>query len=117
MIFYEGFHTWEQAELALKETPGPSYVIGAQLIGTRPLADLTAMGQAIEAVPFVLPGVHEVWRLLLDIKEAGDGRPFAAYVKKMGEANGTPYEIGWGDRARPALSRLRHRRGGKVPAG
>ena len=29
-IFYEGFHTWEQAELALKETPGPNYVMGAQ---------------------------------------------------------------------------------------
>jgi methylisocitrate lyase len=108
VIFYEGFHTWEQAELALKETPGSSYVIGAQLIGTRPLADLTAMGQAIEAVPFVLPGVHEVWRLLLDIKEAGDGRPFAAYVKKMGEANGTPYEIGWGDRlGRPSADYVR----------
>jgi len=66
------------------------------------------MGQAIEAVPFVLPGVHEVWRLLLDIKEAGDGRPFAAYVKKMGEANGTPYEIGWGDRlGRPSADYVR----------
>ena len=97
-IFFEGPHTWEQAELALKETPGSNYVIGAKLIGQRSLAELTAMGQAIEAVPFILPGIHEVWRLLMEIKEAGDGTPFAAYVEKMNEAKGTAYDFGWGDR-------------------
>ncbi|MEU1981914.1 isocitrate lyase/PEP mutase family protein [Nocardia sp. NPDC019395] len=98
VIFFEGFHTWEQAELALKETPGSNYVMGADLIGRRPLHELTAVGQSIEAVPFVLPGVHEVWRLLLDIKEAGDATPFAAYVEKMNEAKGTAYDFGWGAR-------------------
>lgn len=102
-IFFEGPHTWEDAETALRECPGPSYVIGAQLIGRRTLPELTAIGQAIEAVPFVLPGIHEVWRLLLDIKEAGDGTPFVKYLEKMGEAKGTAYDFGWGDRlGRPA---------------
>ncbi|KXX59611.1 isocitrate lyase/PEP mutase family protein [Rhodococcus sp. LB1] len=108
VIFFEGPHTWEEAELALKETPGSNYVIGAQLIGRRTLAELTAMGQAIEAVPFVLPGIHEVWKLLLDIKEAGDGTPFVAYLEKMNEAKGTAYELGWGDRlGRPSADYVR----------
>ena len=69
------------------------------------------MGQSIEAVPFVLPGVHEVWRLLLDIKEAGDGTPFAAYVEKMDEAKGTAYDFGWGARlGRPSADYVRGRR-------
>lgn len=97
VIFYEGLHTWEQAEIALKETPGPAYVIPKpSLIGQRSLADQTAMGQAIEIVPFVLPGIHEVWKLLVDIKEAGEGAPFAEYLKSMEPDAGTKYDIGWG---------------------
>ena len=95
-IFFEGAPNYEQAQLALKETPGPSYVMGYNLLGQKSLAELTEMGQAIEAVPFVLPGIHEVWRLLLDIKETGDGTPLGAYLEKMAEAKGTPYDIGWG---------------------
>lgn len=97
VIFYEGLQTWEQAELALKETPGPSYVIPSpNLLGQKTLTELTAMGQAIEIAPFVLPGIHEVWRLLLDIKQAGDTTPFAEYLAKMSEVKGTEYDLGWG---------------------
>lgn len=97
VIFYEGLHTWEQAELALKETPGPAYVIPKpNLIGQRTRAELTAMGQAIDIVPFVLPGIREVWRLLLEIKESGDGRPFAEYLKKLETDDDTDLDIGWG---------------------
>jgi methylisocitrate lyase len=117
VIFYEGLHTWEQAELALKETPGSNYVIGPTLMGQRPLAELTAMGQAVEAVPFVMPGIHEVWRLLLDIKEAGDGSPFAAYMDKMNEAKGTPYYLGWGERlGLPSQEYVRHTEEKYLPA-
>jgi methylisocitrate lyase len=103
VIFYEGLHTWKQAELALRETPGSNYVIPTpSIIGQRSIADLTAMGQAIEVVPFVLPGIHEVWRLLVDIKEAGNGAPFAQYLERMSQAEGV-YDIGWGRQfARPS---------------
>lgn len=108
VIFFEGFHTWEQAELALKETPGSNYVMGANLIGKRPLSELSAVGQAIEAVPFVLPGIHEVWRLLQDIKKAGDATPFSAYVEKMNQDSGTEYDFGWGARlGRPPADYVR----------
>ncbi|MBB3082514.1 methylisocitrate lyase [Geodermatophilus sabuli] len=116
-IFFEGFHTWEQADLALKETPGPSYVMAYNLIGNRSLAELTAAGQAIDAVPFVLPGVHEVWRLLLDIKEAGDGTPLGAYIQHMNEAKGTAYDLGWGSQlGRPSADYVRETEEKYLPA-
>lgn len=93
VIFFEGFHTWEQAELALKETPGPAYAIGVPMIGRKSVAEMTAIGQAIQPVPFVLPGIKEVWRLLMQVKESGEATPIAEYIDGMTEdANG----IGWG---------------------
>lgn len=117
VIFFEGFHTWEQADLALKETPGPCYVMGFNLVGNRTLAELTAAGQAIDAVPFVLPGVHEVWRLLLDVKEAGDGTPLGAYLKRMDEAKGTAYDLAWGQTlGRPSAEYVRETEEKYLPA-
>ncbi|MFB7558485.1 isocitrate lyase/PEP mutase family protein [Streptomyces brevispora] len=96
VIFFEGMHTWEQAELALKETPGPAYAVSVGMIGRRTVAEMTALGQAIQPVPFVLPGIHEVWRLLADVKESGEATPFAAYLDRMGADAGTHYDVGWG---------------------
>jgi methylisocitrate lyase len=96
VIFYEGFHTWEQAELALKETPGPAYAVGAGMIGRKTVAEMTALGQAIQPVPFVLPGIREVWRLLTEVKETGEATPFAEYLDRLNEESGTKYDIGWG---------------------
>ena len=107
VIFYEGFHTVGAGRAGAERDTRIELRDRGTTHRARPLAELTAMGQAIEAVPFVLPGVHEVWRLLLDIKEAGDGTPFAAYVEKMSEAKGTAYEFGLGRSPRAALSRLR----------
>lgn len=117
-IFYEGLHTWEQAELALKETPGSNYVIPTpNIIGQRTLPELTAMGQAIEVVPFVLPGIQEVWRLLVDIKKAGDGSPFAEYLGKLEEAKGSEYEVGWGAQfGRPSTDYVRQTEEKYLPA-
>lgn len=105
IIFYEGFHTWEQAELALKETPGPAYAIGVPLIGRRTVAEMTAIGQAIMPVAFGLPGVNEVWRLLMRVKEAGEAAPIAEYIDRM---NADPDAIGWGAKfARPSPDEVR----------
>jgi methylisocitrate lyase len=118
VIFYEGLHTWEQAELVLKETPGANYVAPmVDQLGRKTLAELTAMGQAIDVLPFVLPGIHEVWRLLLDAREAGDATPFAQYMDKMNETHGTEYNIGWGQGiVRPSLEDVRKMDEKYVPA-
>jgi methylisocitrate lyase len=93
VIFYEGFHTWEQAELALKETPGPAYAVGVPLIGRKTVAEMTKIGQAIQPVAFVLPGVKEVWRLLMQVKESGEATPIGEYIDHL---NDGPDSIGWG---------------------
>ncbi|MGM0930490.1 MAG: isocitrate lyase/PEP mutase family protein [Actinomycetota bacterium] len=93
VIFFEGFHTWEQTELALKETPGPAYAIGVPMIGRKTVAEMTAIGQAIQPVPFVLPGINEVWRLLMQVKESGEATPVAEYIDRMTEDTDG---IGWG---------------------
>ncbi|MFV2178572.1 oxaloacetate decarboxylase [Actinomadura sp. LOL_016] len=98
VIFYEGLHTWDQIRTALKETPGPAYAIPAQTIGSRPpMIELSAMGQSIEIVPFILPGLLETWRLLVDVKEAGTFAPMDAYIAQLDASKGTKYDIGWGD--------------------
>jgi methylisocitrate lyase len=97
VIFYEGLHTWEQVERALKETPGPVYAIPHPSIPPRPpMSRLAEIGQSIEIVPFVLPGVNEVWRLLLDVKRAGDYTPMDRYLEKMNGFKGTEEFGGWG---------------------
>jgi methylisocitrate lyase len=86
-------------------------------LGRKTLAELTAMGQAIDVLPFVLPGIHEVWRLLLDSREAGDATPFARYMDKMNETNGTEYNIGWGQGiVRPSLEDVRKMEEKYLPA-
>jgi methylisocitrate lyase len=108
VIFFEGMHTWEQAEIALRETPGPAYVVGAGMIGRKSVADMTAMGQAIQPVPFGLPGIREVWRLLVDIKDSGEATPFAEYLDGMSAEAGSKYDIGWGAQlARPSTDYVR----------
>ncbi|MCG2624730.1 isocitrate lyase/PEP mutase family protein [Arthrobacter sp. I2-34] len=95
-IFFEGFHTWEQTELALKETAGVNYANGISLIGRRTVAEMTAVGQAIMPTPFAVPGIHEVWRLLTDMKESGEATPFAEYLDRMNAERDTKYDVGWG---------------------
>lgn len=96
-IFYEGIQTWEDAELLLRETAGTNYVITSpDLLGQKTLADLSKMGQAIEIAPFVLPGIHEVWKLLIEIRDSGETAPVGEYLLKMSEASNRGEGIGWG---------------------
>jgi methylisocitrate lyase len=99
VIFYEGLHTWEQVELALAETPGPAYAIPHLTgIGRRPSIErLSEMGQTIDIVPFLFPGVREVWKLLVDISEANSYGPMDDYMEVLAGDRGTKYDIGIGD--------------------
>lgn len=118
VIFYEGFHTWEQIRMALTETPGPAYAIPAPSIETRPsIEELSAMGQSIDILPFILPGVHEVWRLLLEVKEAGNYTPMDAYIRSVQDAAGTKFDVGWGDPfGRPSYEEARRTEDAFLPA-
>ncbi|KAL2802390.1 Pyruvate/Phosphoenolpyruvate kinase-like domain-containing protein [Aspergillus granulosus] len=110
VTFFEGLHTWEQVRRVLAETPRPAYVLPHPAIGPRPSIDeLSAMGQSMDIVPFLLPGVQEVWNLLLAVKECGSLAPMDDYLKKMASHSGTPQEVGWGHGfAKPAISQVRN---------
>lgn len=98
VIFYEGFHTWEQVRTAIAATPGPAYSIPSLDMKQRPpLKELSEMGQALEILPFVLPGVHDAWRILLDVKKQDSYAPMDEYFGRMAAAVGTPYGVHWGD--------------------
>lgn len=98
VIFYEGLHTWDQIRTALTETPGPAYAIPHPSIEARPpMGELAAMGQSIDIVPFLLPGVADSWKLLVDVAEAGHYGPMDDYIKAIAAQRGTKYDVGWGD--------------------
>jgi 2-methylisocitrate lyase-like PEP mutase family enzyme len=110
VVFYEGLHTWEQIRTALEATPGPAYAIPNNTIDRRPsLEELTAMGQSIEILPFVLPAVHEVWRLLRAVKESNSYAPMDDYLERIKESEGTEQFQGWGGShfARPSYEQVR----------
>lgn len=109
VIFYEGMRSWEEVRTALEETPGPAYAIPSRVAGPHPsMAELSEMGQAINIVPFVLPGIQEIWDLLLAVKESKDLTPIDAYVKGSEERRGTDRYVGWGDVfVRPDLQTVR----------
>jgi 2-methylisocitrate lyase-like PEP mutase family enzyme len=110
VVFYEGLHTWDQIRCALEATPGPAYAIPNNTIGRRPsLGELTAMGQSIDILPFVLPAVHEVWRLLLAVKESNSYGPMDDYLDRIKESEGTEQFQGWGGShfARPSYEQVR----------
>ncbi|BAU94425.1 candidate carboxyvinyl-carboxyphosphonate phosphorylmutase [Corynebacterium suranareeae] len=97
-IFYEGLRTWEEVRIANEETPGPSYCIASRHAGPTPsVKELTEMGQAIQIAPFILPGVQEVWRLLLELKNTGELAPIDAYNAQAFDRLGEEDYVGFGD--------------------
>lgn len=118
VIFYEGLKTWEQIERALRETPGPAYVIPHPTIAPRPsMAKLSAMGQSIDILPFILPGIHEVWQLLVEVKRSGEYTAMDRYVQKMHSLKGTDDYVGWGDKwAKPTYAQVRELEEKHLPA-
>ncbi|WP_166875428.1 oxaloacetate decarboxylase [Salinibacterium sp. ZJ450] len=98
VIFYEGLETWEEIETALRETPGPAYAIPHRNAGPTPsVAEMTRMGQAIQIVPFLLPGVHEVWNLLRAVAESGELKPVDDYRAYVESFRGTDAWVGAGE--------------------
>ncbi len=98
VIFYEGLETWQEIETALRETPGPAYAIPHRNAGPTPsVAEMTRMGQAIQIVPFLLPGVHEVWNLLRAVADSGELKPVDDYRAYVESFRGTDAWVGAGE--------------------
>ncbi len=99
VVFYEGLTSWDEARIALAETPGPAYVILTRAVRRTPSrAELTAMGQSIQIVNFTLPGIHEVWDLLLRVRDADDLAPIDDYRERIESTAGTERYVSWGER-------------------
>ena len=109
VIFYEGLHSWDEARTAIAETEGPAYAIVSKDARPTPdLAEQTAMGQAMSVLRFVLPGVQEVWNLLLKAKQAGSFAPVDEYLDSVEQYRGTDFFVGHGDRfIRPTYAQIR----------
>ena len=48
-------------------------------------------------MPFLLPGVQDAWKLLLQVRDAGDLGPFDAYLSAAFALEGTEEFVGYGD--------------------
>jgi 2-methylisocitrate lyase-like PEP mutase family enzyme len=118
VIFYEGIRTWEEARYLLGETEGPAYVIASRHAGTTPpVAQLSEWGQAINIVPFLLPGVQDAWKLLLDVRNSGELAAYDRYVENSYALEGTEAFVGHGDRfIKPSYQQVRELEERYLPA-
>jgi 2-methylisocitrate lyase-like PEP mutase family enzyme len=109
LIFYEGLRTWDEARVAIAETEGPAYAIVSKDARPTPsLAEQTAMGQAMSVLRFILPGVQEVWNLLLKARQSGSFAPVDEYLDAAEQYRGTDFFVGHGDRfVRPTYAQVR----------
>ncbi|MGM7775767.1 isocitrate lyase/PEP mutase family protein [Arthrobacter sp. KNU-44] len=98
VIFYEGLNSWEEVRIAIEATPGPAYAIPSRRAGrTLPTAELAAFGQKIQIVPFILPGIHEVWKLLLEVRNSGEVAAVDDFRELIDSAAGSEQYVGWGE--------------------
>jgi 2-methylisocitrate lyase-like PEP mutase family enzyme len=99
VVFFAGFSAWSDIRTALAAIDGPAYAIpDFGQSGRHPsLDDLTKMGQAINVVPFVFPGVQEVWDLLLKIRDSNDLSAYDDYLEHIFSLKGTERFVGIGD--------------------
>jgi hypothetical protein len=58
---------------------------------------MSRIGQAIQIVPFLLPGVHEVWNLLRAVAETGELKPVDDYRAHVESLRGTDAWVGAGE--------------------
>lgn len=108
VIFFEGIRSWDEIRHLNGEISGPTYAIASRHAGPHPsVAELSAMGQAINIVPFILPGVQEVWNLLLEVKNSGEMAAFDTYQAACFAREGEQY-VGFGDGfTRPDYAQVR----------
>jgi 2-methylisocitrate lyase-like PEP mutase family enzyme len=118
VIFFEGLDSWEDVQRANAETPGPSYAITSRKAGPVPsLERLTEIGQSINVANFVLPGVQEVWNLLLEVKAEMGLAPIDRYRSRLESFRGTPQFVGLGDVfVSPDYEQVRDMEGKYLPA-
>lgn len=109
VIFFEGIRDWQEVRHLLAEVPGPAYAIVSRHAGpTPPVAQLSEWGQAINIVPFLLPGVQDAWKLLLRVKNSGEMAAFDEYASEIFRLEGTEEYVGWGDRfVKPTYEQVR----------
>ena len=75
------------------------------------------MGQTINVMPFLLPGVQEVWNLLLKIRDSGEMKPYDDYLAAAFELQNTEQFVGYGDTfISPDYDDVRRREGKYLPA-
>ena len=111
VIFYEGIRTWDEVRYLLKNTPGPCYCIPSRHAGPSPsMKELSEIGQAMSIMQFIFPGLMESWKVLLDVKRAGELAPFEAIMNAHFALEGTGAEeyIGYGgDFVKPSYAEVR----------
>ncbi|MEW1809954.1 isocitrate lyase/PEP mutase family protein [Pseudarthrobacter phenanthrenivorans] len=109
VIFYEGIRSWEESRYLLENTDGTAYVIASRHAGpVPPIAQLSEWGQAVHMFTFVLPGVQEVWKMLLEVKESGEMASHSKYVEELFAREGTEAYVGFGDRfVKPSYEQVR----------
>ncbi|MET0885559.1 MAG: isocitrate lyase/PEP mutase family protein [Mycetocola sp.] len=98
VVFFEGLLSWDDVRIALSEVPGPAYAIASGMkAGPAPsVSELTRMGQTINIVNFVSPGIQEVWNLLLEVRESGELAPIDEYMRRVKQYEGVHF-TGRGD--------------------
>jgi methylisocitrate lyase len=98
VIFYEGLRSWDEIRTALSETEGPAYAIPLRSVSRHPtVAEMGEMGQKITIVRFAIPGIQEVWKLLLEVKRHGELGPVDDYLEAVNALRGTEEYAGHGD--------------------
>lgn len=109
VVFFEGIRSWDEVRHLNSEVSGPTYCIASRHAGPHPtVAELSQMGQTINVVPFILPGVQEVWNLLLAVKNSGEMAPFDQYQAGCFAREGTEEYVGYGDGfAKPNYAQVR----------
>jgi 2-methylisocitrate lyase-like PEP mutase family enzyme len=107
-IMIEALRSWDEARRALAEVPGPAFVTVSQRAGPTPsIAELSEMGQAIRLLPFITPGVQEVWKLLLEVRRTGEAWACDQYLTALYEVEGEEF-VGAGDAfVRPSYDQIR----------
>lgn len=108
VVFFEGIRTWEEVRYLNTAVSGPTYCIASRHAGPHPsIADLSDMQQTINIVPFILPGVQEVWNLLLEVRDKGEMAPYDAYLNHVFAQQGDQL-VGYGDGfAKPNYAKVR----------
>jgi 2-methylisocitrate lyase-like PEP mutase family enzyme len=107
-IMIEALRSWDEGRRALAEVPGPVYVTVSNRKEPSPsIAALSEMGQAIRLLPFITPGVQEVWKLLLEVSRTGETTPCDDYLASLYTVEGEEY-VGVGDAfIRPTYEQIR----------